>query len=657
MKTRKTVVTTTCHCKLLLFGFTFFTCLLTSSLPASSQTFPGYPEFGEFTAAEQTLKQVDFDREASAVIIHHLARTDFDDQYAMITEHRVKIKILNDKGISNGDIRIPFYSKEGFQFINGVEGVVRTFDADGSVKNLTLESKNIFTVKIDKSFSEIRFALPNVKAGSILEYKYVINSKNYSALDDWEFQSDIPTITNYYVLSVIPTAEFAYKVYKLPQYPIEIDNKEPGRIKFKMANLPALKDEAYMDARKDNLQRVTFQLSAYNNSGYKQKYINTWDEAARELLSQSSLGGQLSKSLSGTDDFIKNTKAIADPVEKIKAVYKLVQQKMSGNGYYSKYSADGIKSAWEKGSGNTGEINMIFTDLLKQVGITAYPLMVTNRDHGKIDVAYPFIDQFEKLVTYIVLPEKKMIIDASDDQTPMHIIPLDLLNTYGYKIDKKDFGLMLVEDDKRYYENDILINAEITTDGIMKGNVAAQSIDYARLSRKANYKKTDHAKYLEQYFSQDYSDLKADSLEVSNLDQDSLPLQQQFVFTQTLNTSGDYTFFDYHMFDRLKKNPFTSDMRFSDINFGSPMRYLVTMIVDLPNNYTVDAIPKNNTLRTADTSFSFVRSIQNSDGILTVHMKFEINRSYFEREEYETLKSFYKKLYGLLSEQVVLKKK
>lgn len=100
-----------------------------------------------------------------------------------------------------------------------------------------------------------------------------------------------------------------------------------------MQNIPALRYEAYMDSRRDNLQHVTFQLSAMNTNGFKEKYINSWDEAARELLSTPELGGQLNKSLYSTDDFIKAAKNISDLAERTKAVYAFVQQKISSNGF------------------------------------------------------------------------------------------------------------------------------------------------------------------------------------------------------------------------------------------------------------------------------------------------------------------------------------
>lgn len=628
-------------------------------IPAStwSQELEDFPGFGNFSKEEVTLKQVDFDKDANAVILHDLARSQFNEDHHLVTEHRVRIKILNEKGIDRANIVIPYYSRDNFEYITGVEAIIKTFEPNGLSTTENLSRKNIYNKKMDEFYSETRFTLPNVKAGSIFEYVYFSNKKSYSGLEDWNFQSDLPTLTSFYKLAILPNAEFTYKVYKLPTLPIEINNKTTGWVCFQMNNIPALHDEAYMDSRRDNLQRVTFQLSAFNVSGFKEKYINKWEDAAKELLHTPELGGQLNRTLAGTEEFIKATRAIPDEYERLKKVYAFVQQKMSWNGYNSKYTVDGIKKAWEKGSGTNGEINLAFINLLYQVNITACPLLANNRERGKIDINYPFIDQFAKLVTYVSLRGKPLVIDAADRSTPIHMVPYSLLNTYGYKIDKKDKGLLLLEDNQSYEANVIFINASLSPEGILSGSVLNQSLEYARLRRVSQFKKLDTPKYMERYFTANLTNLKADSLGVKNLEKDSLPLDQTFRFTQTLNTSGDYAFLNYHLFTNLEKNPFISNLRFSDINFGSPQRLIVSQIINLPDNYSVDAIPKNLKMITPDTAFALLRNIKVENGQLLIQFKLEINRSFFEREEYHLLQAFYKKMFGLLDEQIVLKRK
>src|SRR5436190_24021395 len=75
------------------------------------------PEYGKLTGSDISLKECSFDPEAEAIILLDEAMTDYDDAYLMITKRRVRIKILNDKGISRANVTIPFYSGDDFEFI------------------------------------------------------------------------------------------------------------------------------------------------------------------------------------------------------------------------------------------------------------------------------------------------------------------------------------------------------------------------------------------------------------------------------------------------------------------------------------------------------------------------------------------------------------
>ena len=58
-----------------------------------------------------------------------------------------------------------------------------------------------------------------------------------------------------------------------------------------MKNAPGLGNEPYMDARKDYLQKVIFQLSGLGMGGSnKKKYTTSWEELTRELMMEENFG-------------------------------------------------------------------------------------------------------------------------------------------------------------------------------------------------------------------------------------------------------------------------------------------------------------------------------------------------------------------------------
>src|SRR5437773_6662317 len=184
------------------------------------------PQFGVYSAEELNMKDCSFEKNAEAVLLLDEAYTDYDDNYPMITTRRIRIKILNERGLDRANISIRFYSKDDYQFIRNIEGI--TYTDEGTY---TLNNKNIYTDK-GPLYSKMKFAMPNVKPGSIIEYKYEMLQKNYD-LDEWSFQSDIPTLKSCYLVHIHPRGEFSYVVTKKFNYPVVIKPiKDEGKIYF-----------------------------------------------------------------------------------------------------------------------------------------------------------------------------------------------------------------------------------------------------------------------------------------------------------------------------------------------------------------------------------------------------------------------------------------
>jgi hypothetical protein len=189
-------------------------------------------------------------------------------------------------------------------------------------------------------YSLIKFALPAVKPGSIIEYHYVSTMKHYGGLDEWRFQSDLPTINSNFLLQVIPRAEFAYTVQKKPFLNVQIKNMaNEGRVYFEMNNVPALRIEPYMDAQRDYIQKVIFQLSGYLSVyGSKLSVNTTWKSLAYELMGDKQFGSQLDKDLKIEED--KKDLPCLESSQykgKLRVIYEFVKKNIAWNGYDGKF--------------------------------------------------------------------------------------------------------------------------------------------------------------------------------------------------------------------------------------------------------------------------------------------------------------------------------
>lgn len=615
------------------------------------------PDFGEFQTAEKNMTVCEFDPEAEAVIILDKAESYHNDDWNLITKRRIRIKILREKGIQLGNISLYYYSKEGFESLYDIQAVVFNKQPNGAEETKELDEKAVFTAKVDENWSEKRFALPGVRVGSIIEYEYTTLAKNYNGLRDWYFQTNLPTMLSSYNIVVLPNHEFAYKVNKSPSLPIIVKgDRSEGSTYFEMSNIAALREEPFMDAKSDYLQKVEFQLSGYaSRFGGRTRYMTTWAELSKELMNNPNFGGQISKTVSA-DALLADAAKLSSDIEKMKLIYRYVQKNIHLKGNKTIYIQEGVKDAFKNKIGNSAEINLLLINLLKAAGLEVYPLLVSERYHGKMKESYPFLDQFNNVLAWVKINDQKYVLDASSGYTPPEMIPALVVNTKAFLVDKKKSGVVDLSDNKRQDRNKITLTASIDQEGNIHGNVITRSYDYARLKRRSAYQRSKD-QLISEYYTGYHSALKIDSFTVNNVEADSLPLEQKFSYQLPINASGEYRMLNLNMFTGLQNSPFISDIRFTDVNFGYLQHHELLELITLPEGWEPEDLPKDSRLITPDNSISCARYITFTNNNLNVLFRIEFNRSVFDSGEYPILKEFFKKMTNMLNEQVILRKK
>ncbi len=615
------------------------------------------PPFGEYSSEEISLKECTFDKNAEAVVLLDEATCEHDDEYGLLTRRRTRIKILNQREVERGNITIYFYSNDkgsNYETIGEIRGV--SFDPESRQLSY-LDKKSIFTTKENNKWSSVKFALPNVKAGAIIEYEYRSRWKSFHEPPDWLFQNDIPTVKSCFLYTILPIAEFTYSVQKKPSYPIVVKPMSTeGKIYFEMNNVPGLKSKPYMDAVKDYLQKVEFQLAGYANQrgGGFTKTNQTWKDLAYELITDREFGGVIRKDLPNMIEIKSIVAKETSDQDKVAAIYNYVRNNLTWTGIYSKFATDGLKGPWEKRRGNSGEINLILLSLLQSFNIDVYPLLVAERDYGKIDTTYPFLDRFNKVVAYAKAGGQTFILDATEKYTPPGLVPYPLLNTIGFIVDKKDFNLVRILNKKSSYNNVITLTARLDNSGLLKGTAEIKSSGYAKQIRTENIK-TDPKNFNQKVLQDEGSALVVDNCSFENLDDDGKPLIQNVEFHNELNESGGFIFLIPNLFTYFTKNPFTAENRFTNINFGYPYDVSLEATIELPANSKIDNLPEDKYRQFRNNAITVSRKFKLENNKLIASISFSRSETLVVADQYPNLKSTYKQIIDLLNEPVLVK--
>ena len=157
-------------------------------------------EFGKPSRQELDLKKYEAEPEASGVILYesgnyYAASSTTYNAVRLVKEIHRKIKVLNAKTFDYATVEIPFHDGNRW---SGEEVLdYKAVTHNGSIKTFVPESA-FYTTQNSKVEKALKFTFPNIKDGSILEYRYSIVSPYFYDLSGWEFQHELPTVYSYF---------------------------------------------------------------------------------------------------------------------------------------------------------------------------------------------------------------------------------------------------------------------------------------------------------------------------------------------------------------------------------------------------------------------------------------------------------------------------
>ncbi len=586
--------------------------------------------------ADLEMKSCDFEKDANAEILFDVSTS---------TVRHIRIKIFNDFGKNQANVRIIFLS--GFSpsaYSIGLQAETINLE-DGKIVTTQLDRKLAYPEKIDRTHSALVFALPNVKAGSVIEYKYSDGTPS-----TWYFQSSLPTRYSEVSTNFSAQNQFRYIPHVDQPFVKNVgENTDYEQVKA-LANIHSLPNEPYMSSRWDNLQRMEYINQA--------SLINTWDKIGEILLKFDDFGGEFSRSITGEGEIVKQAKSLKSDDDKIAFIFDMVKNSMKWNEVTRFYTSDGTVRAWDKKTGNSAEINLIVYNLLKKTGIQAYPLVISTKNNGKLNPANPNAFLLNNTVVYIPVDStKSYVLDATNKYNLFNEVPANELNTFGLSIDEnnKEYKIVFLDNEEPAMQS-VFLNAEILPGGKMGGTVDITSYGYNKVNALQKYNTDGEKKYIDSLRNNDNS-IKVSSIKMENMQVDSLPLTQKVDFTMELSGSDEnYIYFNTNLFTLMGVNPFVNETRFSDIDFGYRDNYSINSIYKLPAGYKTDALPKTITIIMPDKSIIFKRTVAEENGTILVRYSLNHLKTIYFKKDYQDIRGFYKKMYELLNEQIVLKK-
>ena len=125
-------------------------------------------------------------------------KNDIDESNVLVKyEICLRTKILKPEGAKHANIDITYFSTENKRVVDELSDLtikVFTKNEKGKVEKRNVKTNAFVKERIDDNYVVMHVEVPDVQAGSIIEYQYSITSPRPQYIYDWVFQECIPTV-------------------------------------------------------------------------------------------------------------------------------------------------------------------------------------------------------------------------------------------------------------------------------------------------------------------------------------------------------------------------------------------------------------------------------------------------------------------------------
>ena len=573
------------------------------SQQATTATIEPNLKYGKPSKEELSLTSYAPDTTATAIYLFHQGQSDFvyHDGFQLTTEHWVRIKILKPQGVSYADVSVPYYSPtdrdEGQERASDIEGCSYNMENGKCIKT-SMKRESISFERINNLYKMLKFSLPAVKEGTVIEYHYKLYSDYFSHIDNWMMQEELPMLYNQYKITIphvfIYNIELRGKDYiQVKQrdssiHATEREGSSAGGVSkdftvsaqettFTSRNLPAIRqDEPYCWCPEDYKVQVSFDLQGtqFTPNEYK-PYSQKWEDLDNQLLKPENT--QFGKYLSFTNPFRPETKQAYNSEmsfeEKIICAFQILKKKMAWNGRYQLYSKE-LEKVIPKRNGSNADLNFILISILKDFGLEAYPVVLSRRSSGMLPYNFPSLQKLNTFIVavYDINKQKYVFLDGSMDVPALNILPLELsvnkarILSPKEKEEKKWVNVMALADNKSFMK----IEARMEGNQV-KGHRSTILYGQEAVEYQANEKhKQDSIVSSPESNASQKNKLTVTNLKVKKQENDWALIEEEFDFVLQTDQTDSHLYINPMLFPQLKSNPFIQTERVLPIEFPYP---------------------------------------------------------------------------------------
>jgi len=660
-----------------LFGVNSISFAQEKTVPVPKEVAQRTFKYGKITPEEFETKISGADSAASAVVLFDVGKAIFElggrkASFVYVLERHIRYKIINKTGYDFANLEIPLFNiNDNESYLDDMEGATYNME-NGKVVISKISKSSKFTERRDKNFTIKKFALPNVKEGSIIEFKYKIKSDFLGTLN-WRFQKNIPTLYSEYDVSIPQFLKYNMSQTGL----IKVASKRElgqqnmvsyygagiaqiARTQFRIENVPALKVEKYVPTMDEYISKVEFELTSIRMPGQSfMDYIPTWPKVIAKLRGYNNFGGFLAP-----NDFVKTTvakivKQDTKPDSVPFLIFDYVKNNIKWNNQTGIYgSSTSAQQVFEKKTGNAADINLSMLALFKEARVEACPIILSTRENGK-HPKYPVLTKFDNVIIDVKIGERHIFFDATNKNHTPDIIAFENLNHEGYRVDfGTNTGSWVNTDEFKISKKNVNGYLTLSKENKLTGKLQTFTTDYIALERRNKHLNSlNEVEYLKS-FKADKPGLGISEYKTENIDNPNEPFGESMdvVIEDNVEEAGNLVYFTPLLFERTKENPFKIEDRQYPVDFGHPSEEVYRLTIEIPKEYSFDKLPRNEKISLLEDAAAFSFTVNQEENKISIVSKISFRKSVYSVQEYHDLKELFTNIVRKQAEQIVVKK-
>lgn len=611
-------------------------------IDAQKHEFLNHPKFND---ADLSKQKSALDENAPAEILYKSQHFMIDTSTGLLYKkafYRVKI-YDKDKAEDWLNLEIPLYKNgSSEEKLNKIKAFTYNLE-NGVVVPTKVEKSSKYKSKESKYLAITKFAFPNVKNGSVIEYQYEVTSPFLFAIPEIVIEGDTPSIYTEYVLEnpLNISYNLNYTGSLTPKYRVMEDQNLYGTqyrtYRFGYDNLKGFKTEKLVKNDRNYRTKISAELNS-TNFGQLKLYSSSWEQIKDRLYENEDFGGELKRSKLAKENMPTEIANLKTDVEKADAIFNYVQKTFTWNNDRGIYTEDGIKKLLETKTGNAAEINLFLVMMLREAGIKADPVLISTVSKGLINLISPNVSNMNFVIVAIDTKEGLHIYDATSKQSSMDQLPPRDWNQYGILLSKDKVKQMEMVNAKPSFTY-LTAHAKINEDGSISGTYSDKDTGTFAMSVKENYD-DNNDKYKKQYkenFAIDFTNIDSKVLESGDFES-----TMKFSSENLIDRVGKKMIINPMLFLNKNSNEFDqTEQRKYTIDFISPYTRVKKVVLEIPEGYEIEELPKSKKIVTEDKEITYSYVIEQKGNMLEIISTTTVASADYPKEYYPAFKQIW----------------